>query len=114
MLTTDRDGGTGFFLHALDDLTSGSNNGADEFLGNFEGFDAGHVGLVVFAGMIERFHHLAEDVLTAGLGLCKCLFENLVAQTIALDVHLRANPVHHQHETQFVHKQLLEKLEVPE
>ena len=86
----DRDGGTGFFLHALDDLTSGSNNGADEFLGNFEGFDAGHMGLVVFAGMIERFHHLAENVFATGFGLCERLFENLVGKAVALDVHLRS------------------------
>ena len=85
----DGDGCAGVFLHALDNLAARANNGADELLGNFEGDDAGHVGLIVGTRLGNGLHHLTEDMLATGLGLCKCLFENFVREAVALDVHLR-------------------------
>ena len=36
----------------------------------------------------QCLEHLVEDVLTTSLGLHQCLLQNLVAESIALDVHL--------------------------
>ena len=40
--------------------------------------------------VIHGLHHLTEDVFATSLSLCKCLFEDFVRKTIALDVHLRS------------------------
>ena len=54
----NRDGGAGFFLHALNDFTAGANDRTNEFLGNLEGFDAGHMGFEFGTGCGHGFHNL--------------------------------------------------------
>ena len=84
----DADGGAGLFLQTLDDFTTLADNGTNEFLVDNHGDDAGHVGLVVLAGSGNGLVDEVEDVETAFLGLVQCLLENLVGQTVALDIHL--------------------------
>ena len=46
------------------------------------------MGLVVLAGSGNGLVDEVQDVETAFLGLVQCLLENLIGQTVALDIHL--------------------------
>ena len=47
--------------------------------------------LQLWTWLVEGLHHLGKDVLAASLCLHECLLENLVRETVALDVHLRCS-----------------------
>ncbi len=84
----DRDSGARGLLNTLDDFSARANDSTDELLGNEHGDDAGHVGLVVLAGCGNGLVDDAEDVETTVAGLHKGLFEDFIAEAVALDVHL--------------------------
>ena len=85
----DGNDGLGLLLDALDDLALRADDGADHLLGNLDGDQTGHVGLVVLAGLGDGVVNLAEDVHPALAGLLEGFFQDFVAETVALDVHLR-------------------------
>ena len=88
ILLVDGDGGTGLLLHTLDNLSARANHCTDELLGDGHLLDAWYVGLQFGAGLVDGLHHLAQDVLSAGLGLHERLLQNLVRESVALDIHL--------------------------
>ena len=88
ILFVDGDGGACLFLHTLDNLSARADDGTDEFLRDNHLLDARHVRLQLWTWFVERLHHLCEDMLAACLCLHEGLFENLIAESIALDVHL--------------------------
>ena len=49
-------------LHLLDNLSARANDGSDELLRNFEGLDAGHVGLQFSARLSDGVGDAVEDV----------------------------------------------------
>ena len=88
LVLVDRDGCSGLFLNALDNLALGTDYGTDHLLRNLDGDQTRHVGLVVLAGLGDGLVDYVEDVQTSVTGLVECLLKHLVAQTVALDVHL--------------------------
>ena len=84
----DGDCGARFLLDALDHFSARADDGTDKLFGNEHGDDAGHVGLVVLAGCGDGLLDFVEDVEATLLGLVEGAFENLVAEAVALDVHL--------------------------
>ena len=79
---------TGLFLHTLDDLSARADYGADEFFRNSHGFDAGSMRLQVIMRLCNTFGDFAQDVFAAFFSLQQCFLQNLVRQTVYLDVHL--------------------------
>ncbi len=84
----DGDGSASVFLHLLDNLSARANDGTDEFLGDVESLDAGHLRLQLLARLADGLHHLAHNMLTASLGLHEGLLNDVERQTVALDIHL--------------------------
>ena len=72
----------------MDNLTAGANDSTDEVFGNIEAGDARSVGLKVCTRSGHALADLIEDKHTSLVCLCQCVLENLVAQTIDLDIHL--------------------------
>ena len=84
----DRDCSAADFLDALDNLSARADYSTDEFLRNSHSDDAGNVGLVVFAWSGNGLIDDVEDVETTFASLHKGFFEDFVAETVALDIHL--------------------------
>ena len=76
------------FLHGLDHLALRADNGANHLLRNLDSHQTRHVRLIVLAGGGDSLGYDAKYVHTSLTGLLKSLLKHLVAQAIALDVHL--------------------------
>lgn len=73
----DGDSGTCVLLHLLDNLAAGANDGSDELLRNVECLNAWHLRLELLAWLRDGLHHLAHDVLAAGLSLHESLLDDV-------------------------------------
>ena len=82
------DGGACLLLDALDHLTLRADYGADHLLRNVERNQTRNMRLVVLTGFGYGVVYDVQDVQTTFAGLVQRLFENFIAQTVALDVHL--------------------------
>ena len=72
-----------------DDLAAGADDFADLVLGDLHRLDARRVGRELFAGVIERLGHFAEDVRAAVLRLGEGGLHDLLGDAGDLDVHLQ-------------------------
>ena len=88
VLFVDSDGGTGVFLHLLDNLSTRTDDSTDELLGNFEGLDAWYLWLELGTWLGDGVGDALQDVLTTSLCLHEGFLEDVERQTIALDIHL--------------------------
>ena len=84
----DGDGGTGFFLEALDGLATLADNGTDELGSHFDLHHARYKGLVVLTRFADGLHHFAHDVQATLTGLLEGFLQYFVAQAVHLDIHL--------------------------
>ena len=84
----DGDGGSGFSLNALNNLTAGSDYAANEVLGNLEAHHFRSVRLELNARSRHGLEHFAKDVGAAFAGLVQGLLHDFEAEALNLDVHL--------------------------
>ncbi len=84
----DVDCRAGILLHLLDDLSARSDYSADELLRNGDHLNARNLWLEVGPWLAYGVGQAVEDVLSAGLGLCQRLLEDLIGESVALDIHL--------------------------
>ena len=82
------DSSTGFFLHTLDNLSARADYSSDEFFRNSQSFNAWSMRFEFCARFCNAFSQFAEDVFTSLFSLHQCFFQNIVSQTVTLDIHL--------------------------
>ena len=88
LLLGDGNGGSGFLLDLLDNLSALADNGTDELSRDSDLDDTRSVRLEFRTRSVESLHHLAHNVLAGLVSLCKSLGHNLFREAIALDIHL--------------------------
>ena len=88
IVLVDGDNSTGLLLDTLNDLAARANDCTDELLVDVEGNHAWSMLLEIGTSLRLCSKHALKDVMTTLLGLVESFFENLVRQTVALDIHL--------------------------
>ncbi len=84
----DRYSSTRCLLDALDDFSARADNSTDKLFGDEHGDDTRHVGLVVLTGGRNGVLYYIENMQAAVASLVEGAFKHLIAQAVALDIHL--------------------------
>ena len=84
----DGNDSTGFLLNTLDNLSARADDSTDELFRYRNLNDTRNVRLQLGTRSRHTFGQLAQDVFTSGFRLHQCLLQNLITQTVALDIHL--------------------------
>ena len=84
----DCDSSTCLLLHTLDDLAARTYYSTDKLLRNYHLLYTWYMRFQFRTRSIQSLQHLSQNMLTASLCLHQSLLQDLVRQTIALDIHL--------------------------
>ena len=88
LVFVNRDDSAGLSLDALDNLSARANNSTDHILRNIEAYNARSVRLQISTRFRHALKDLTEDIHACLVCLCERVLQNLITQTIYLDIHL--------------------------
>ena len=88
LVLVDADYGTGLSLNTLDDLSARANNGTDQVFRDIEACDTRSMRLDVGTRCGHCLQYLIKNVHTRLVCLRESVLQDLVAQSVDLDIHL--------------------------